>query len=26
MYIGTHQFDLAKQTEILESLKAVAEL
>jgi peroxiredoxin len=26
MYIGAHQFDLAKQTEILESLKAVAEL
>ncbi len=26
MYIGTHQFDLAKQTEILESLKTVAEL
>lgn len=26
MYIGTHQFDLVKQSEILESLKAVAEL
>ena len=26
MYIGTHQFDLAKQTEILESLKTVVEL
>ena len=26
MYIGAHQFDLAKQTEILEALKVVAEL
>ena len=26
MYIGMHQFDLAKQTEILESLKEVAVL
>lgn len=26
MYIGSHQFDLVQQTEILESLKAVAEL
>ena len=26
MYIGSHQFDLAKQTEILESLKEVAAL
>lgn len=26
MYIGTHQFDLVNQSEILESLKAVAEL
>jgi peroxiredoxin len=26
MYIGSHQFDLATQTEILESLKAVANL
>jgi len=24
MYIGTHQFDLAQQTEVLESLKEVA--
>ena len=26
MYIGMHQFDLVEQSEILESLKAVAEL
>lgn len=26
MYIGSHQFDLAKQTEILESLKDIAAL
>lgn len=26
MYIGAHQFDLVEQSEILESLKAVAEL
>ena len=26
MYIGSHQFDLVKQSEILESLKTVAEL
>ena len=26
MYIGSHQFDLAKQPEILESLKEIAEL
>lgn len=26
MYIGTHQFDLVKQTEVLESLKEVAGL
>ena len=26
MYIGTHQFDLAKQTEILESLKKIEKL
>lgn len=26
MYIGIHQFDLVEQSEILESLKAVAEL
>ena len=25
MYIGTHQFDLVQQTEVLESLKAVAQ-
>ena len=26
MYIGSHQFDLAKQTEILESLKEIGKL
>ena len=26
MYIGSHQFDLAKQTEVLESLKDIAAL
>ena len=26
MYVGSHQFDLAKQTEILESLKDIAAL
>ena len=26
MYIGSHQFDLAKQSEILESLKEIASL